>query len=323
MLRGHASSSSSALSNATSDTLGAGSASLHPRAGGKEQPVSLARIVVPLVLLAMGLASVGKLPAFVVLSVPLVTMSAVFMEGADASFNDMGDAFISGAFLAPPLLLVVEFVMALALAVALFGMEDTFDFLLSMDSKKSGSSHLADHLLVALNEQDFKFVYLTCFSFFIAGLAEEVAKLCISATLCKNKQASLLSSRRLLWTCGAVGLGLAFGESAVAVVSQSGDGARSALERVFTSHISHVACAVLAGARLASGKCAVSALAPSFAAHGFFDLLIILLALLAAPKWVSLLVSFMAALAVSHLAKTAVFALIEKEQISALQSNRV
>jgi len=295
-------------------------------------PYALFRFLVPVFFLALALAT-GKLPAFLILSSPIVLFFATFIEGSDASLLELVDAFAHGAFIAPPILFALEFTLAVGLAFVVFGVDETYGIVAALDTRSqpeliNAHSHaqsalhvptidaLADRLLASMSERNDRLVFVSAFSFFVASLTEEGLKLFIAVSLSKYQvqTRSLLAIRRLLWICGAVGLGLSFGESVVAVTGLSGDGARGALERVISDVPTHTACAVLSGARLASGRGVVSALAPSFAAHGLFDLCVLTMALLGAPQWISLTVSCLCATVVVRLASLRVLSLERGER---------
>jgi hypothetical protein len=156
-----------------------------PEPAPRFSPVPL-RVSLPLLFLAVSLASLGKFSALVILALPLVTFFALFVEGSDTSLAEIGDAFSYGAFIAPPLLVAVEFFLALALALAYFGMDDTY----AIFHPHAGPEHQRSVLQIARTIQTrYNILYTTTFTLMVA-LAEEALKLVVGASLCARCEAT-------------------------------------------------------------------------------------------------------------------------------------
>lgn len=217
----------------------------------------------------------GHGPALSVLSLPVLLFLYEGFKQSDMDYTRKCalDGFAKGVLMGPPLLGVAELFGGVLLAILCFG-KSAFERIVNAATvSPSTSSSFSVRLFREACQHDpwraTLFALLSCV--LVVGLCEEVFKMGIGAwQMVKFRQHK--NTLNPVVVMAAVGLGLAYSESLLAVSSLSGTSATMvASERVLTSFPIHVFCAVWTAKRGSNLSSWFLALLPAALAHGLYD----------------------------------------------------
>lgn len=216
-------------------------------------------------------------PALTIISLPvLLFLNEGFQQtdpDQEATRKCSLEGFAKGALLGPPLLALAEAVGGVILALMCFGKTSFESIVNTATTSVADQSSFSTRLFREASSQDpvgaAAFAFLS--SLLVAGFCEEAFKMSVGAWQVLKFRAHKKTLNPIVVMAG-VGLGLAYAESAVAVLAFDGTAAaRIASERVLTAFPIHVFCAVWTAKRAGTSVSYIDALIPASVAHGIFD----------------------------------------------------
>ncbi|KAH9252217.1 hypothetical protein BASA81_009819 [Batrachochytrium salamandrivorans] len=247
----------------------------------------------------------GHAPGLFILALPVLVFLNEGFQNPDPNNEDATrrcamEAFGKGLLLGPPLLACAECVLGVLLALVCFG-ADEFQRIVWEASKQHPSGSAPGTLSTRLYREAAQtdpwaagvFALLT--SLLIAGGCEEGFKMCIGAwQMLVHKQHKRTLQPNLV--LAAAGLGLAYSESVLAIISCSATSSQRSIalvaaERVLTCFPIHIFCAVWTARRASSTHSAKSwfaALLPSAIAHGLYDFGLLICSNYASTRFIGL-----------------------------------